>query len=228
MRRAFTLVELLVCIAIIALLAAILFPVFRAVRLNAYKIQSVSNIRQLGIAWRMYAEDYDDTLMRNLYDWTYWFGDAKGSVLSPYVKLESIKDPGLRIVKVEAPSWWVGYGYNAVYLSPNDEETNFPIPVHHSLIADPSRTVVFAPTAGVFAVNRIEGLYAVPLIYPPSYRLPTVHGRFDGKCPVLWADLHTSVLPLVYYRREPRFLKYALGFLDSDKNPDTDDLFDLD
>lgn len=228
MRKAFTLVELLICIAIIALLAAILFPVFRAVRISAYRTQSVSNIRQLGIAWRMYAEDCDDTLMRHLYDWDYWYGNARGGVLSPYVKLESLKDPGLRIVKVQAPSYWVGYGYNGVYLSPYDEETELPVPVAYSQIADPSRTVVFAPTAGLFAVNRVEGLHAVSIIYPSSSRLPTVHGRFDGRCPVLWADLHASVLPLVYYRNEPRFLKYALGFLDSDNNPNTDEFFDLD
>jgi prepilin-type N-terminal cleavage/methylation domain-containing protein/prepilin-type processing-associated H-X9-DG protein len=57
----FTLIELLVVIAIIAILAAILFPVFAQARESAYKATCQSNLRQLGVAFQMYAVDYDDT-----------------------------------------------------------------------------------------------------------------------------------------------------------------------
>jgi len=60
-QRAFTLIELLVVIAIIAILAAILFPVFAQAREAARKTVCVSNMKQLGLAWLMYAEDYDET-----------------------------------------------------------------------------------------------------------------------------------------------------------------------
>lgn len=59
-RRAFTLIELLVVIAIIAILAAILFPVFAEAKVNARIITCVSNMRQVGLALRMYADDHED------------------------------------------------------------------------------------------------------------------------------------------------------------------------
>src|SRR5437016_417485 len=59
-RRAFTLIELLVVIAIIAILAAILFPVFAQAKIAAKGTASLSNIKQLGTAWVLYANDADD------------------------------------------------------------------------------------------------------------------------------------------------------------------------
>jgi len=61
-RRGFTLIELLVVIAIIAILAAILFPVFARAREKARTASCQSNLKQLGIAYLMYAQDYDETL----------------------------------------------------------------------------------------------------------------------------------------------------------------------
>jgi len=60
-KRGFTLIELLVVIAIIAILAAILFPVFAQAREKARAISCVSNVRQMGTAAVMYAQDYDES-----------------------------------------------------------------------------------------------------------------------------------------------------------------------
>src|SRR5436853_560395 len=83
-RRAFTLIELLVVIAIIAILAAILFPVFAQAREKARQASCLSNMRQIGTAITMYAQDYDETYPLGRTTNTpvvYWF-----QMVEPYVK----------------------------------------------------------------------------------------------------------------------------------------------
>lgn len=66
MKAAFTLIELLVVIAILALLAAILFPVLGQVREKSRQGACLSNMRQLGMAVMLYAQDYDEYLPQGL------------------------------------------------------------------------------------------------------------------------------------------------------------------
>ncbi len=86
-RRGFTLIELLVVIAIIAILAAILFPVFARAREKARQTSCLSNLKQIGLAAMMYAQDYDERMvhyyryMPTGSDNLYWWGD----MLQPYV-----------------------------------------------------------------------------------------------------------------------------------------------
>jgi prepilin-type N-terminal cleavage/methylation domain-containing protein/prepilin-type processing-associated H-X9-DG protein len=88
-RHGFTLIELLVVIAIIAILAAILFPVFAKAREAARKANCVSNLRQLGLAFDMYASDYDDTLPVTYYPangFCCWHHYLYVDTLGPYLK----------------------------------------------------------------------------------------------------------------------------------------------
>ena len=86
--KGFTLIELLVVIAIIALLAAILFPVFARARENARKSSCQNNLKQIGIGFLQYKQDYDETWCGGWSQtppnamWTY--------VLQPYLKSNQI------------------------------------------------------------------------------------------------------------------------------------------
>jgi prepilin-type N-terminal cleavage/methylation domain-containing protein/prepilin-type processing-associated H-X9-DG protein len=93
--RAFTLIELLVVIAIIGVLAALLLPSLSDAKEQGRKIQCMNNLRQLQLAWQLYADDHDGWLPRN------WGGFAG--------------KPG------EAPSWVGGW---LDYEADNPDNTN--------------------------------------------------------------------------------------------------------
>ncbi|MER3501626.1 MAG: hypothetical protein C4295_09200 [Candidatus Fervidibacterota bacterium] len=79
-RRAFTLVELLVVLAVIAALAGLLFPVFSAVREKGRQTQCLSNLHQIGRAFTLYADDHDETYPYRPTDLT---GHPGGAGVSP-------------------------------------------------------------------------------------------------------------------------------------------------
>ncbi|HEX8834464.1 MAG TPA: type II secretion system protein [Abditibacteriaceae bacterium] len=68
-RRAFTLVELLIVIAVIAILASLLFPAFARARENGRRASCLSNMKQIGLAAQQYMSDFDGSLFHHHEGW---------------------------------------------------------------------------------------------------------------------------------------------------------------
>lgn len=139
-RRGFTLIEVLVVVALIATLLGMLLPAMGSARGSAARVLCMSNQRQLVTAWLMYASDHRGRALPHLAPGTsqrvYWYGAEdqnlqrvihEGGTLAPYL------DAGLSARSVfECPSQPEGtyreqgafggftstYGYNAYTLAP--------------------------------------------------------------------------------------------------------------
>ena len=185
----FTLIELLIVIAIISLLAAILFPVFGRSRENARRSSCASNLKQLGLGMQQYAQDYSDKLPFAFYGGSGNASNPNGSLykwmdaIFPYVKSEQVYNcpanstakPYTYYQNLAAPSDqnYGSYSINALYrydtspalrLPPTGGSsygagTNYQTGLKLSLVDDPAGTVHVLESVTDTAANNSSFMF---------------------------------------------------------------------
>lgn len=253
-RKGFSLAEISLVFAGLSLLAAISFPTLRHAREASSQSHCASNLRQLGVGWKQYAQDYDGKTLRFSSSRpgkiVYWWGSFDGTTLRTS---EGLLRPYLPSARVQTcPSFAnnsravigaTGYAYNNWYLSP----TSFgPAPTYAetakvvglSQIQTPSQTVVMADSARLNINGAAPKLESNTYLSPPRYAFPTLHARHNGAANVLWADGHVKAIQPTfrsgvfgYLENGPYkgadFQRHNLGDLDRDGDLKTNELFDL-
>ena len=178
MRRGFTLIELLVVIAIIAILAAILFPVFARAREKARASSCLSNVKQILLAFLMYAQDYDERTPLNMsYSPTvcHWY-----NTLVPYMKNDGIlrcpSEPDLARSYAQPYAW----GYYKLSAGPITNTYGGGIPL--AKIRRPSEVMAFGEvrTNGSHGCFTTTGTYGYDIASFDRHNEGMNSGMVDG------------------------------------------------
>lgn len=191
----FTVIELMVTIAIIAIVSAILFPVFSSAKRNAQHISWIEHSRQVAIGTQLYLHDYDDTFMlpRHHYDGSAGQENDRTWVqaMLPYVRNFDLflcpadgarrqsttifdpdlspSDPSARYYEASKRS---NLGYNYTYLSPVVKERTWtPYPRSTSEIDAVSDTLMFGDSAWEIENGKPSGGGNYLIIPPCRYEI---------------------------------------------------------
>lgn len=212
-RLGFTLIELLTVIAIISLLAAILFPVFGRARENARRASCLSNLKQIGLGVMQYVQDWDEyypisrgadyasMVSTNGTSWGEWKIRTY-----PYVKSEQVYNcPSGTVQKMgqfkNTPygnltfSETNSYGVNQlVFPDGSPTPPNVPQPVKSSRLGKTSELAMLADSA--YPVwnfpNRVyNSNYTLDQTNVPNAIDPTLARHFEGSV-VVYADGHAK------------------------------------
>ena len=239
-RTGFTLIELLVVIAIIAILAAMLFPVFAQARNKAQATSCLSNVRQLTLAFLMYASDWNETmcpagytLNDNEYAWDFnvvWDNSAWPpapvswglGLIGPYTKNGQIAVcPNFVAPSAGRPT--SGYAYNASYLGKTwgtlgGWSWNEGRPATLTSIQSPAETVLLADSA-YYDVWSGTGIAQNNFLRSPgdinNYVGPNVHFRHNGVANVGYCDGHVKAQGRIF---SPSAQEPTLGYLSADES----------
>lgn len=199
LRTGLTPIELLIVITILAILAALLFPVFARAREKARQTSCLSNLKQLGLAIQMYVTDSDEAYPMmssppNFSPRLRW-----ADYVLPYVKHPHVfACPSVpAMVKNKSFAYdtnikYGGYGYNYQYLGNSRRvPPDLPFTASDASITAPSETVALAETNGVPGTNPIDGTYTVDPPLPSSRGSGNVSGYY-GTTRSTPAERHNS------------------------------------
>lgn len=213
-RVAFTLVELLVVIALLAILAALLLPTLSRSKATAQRIQCVSNLHQLGLATQMYWDDNAGNCFRYTSGFTnggqlFWFGwlgpgdegerpfAAQAGALWPYLEGRGVElCPSLNYAlgqfKLKARGAAYGYGYN-LHLSTVPSKP----PVAVARITRPADTILLADAAQVNTfqapASRTNPMLEEFYYVSTNRSEATAHFRHLQKASVVFGDGHVAM-----------------------------------
>ena len=200
----FTIIELLVVMAIIAILYTMLTPVIRAVKASAYQSVASRGIAQLQMASTLYLIDHDDMYPQAMYltregRLMTWFGeyigneefDLKNGILSAYRGDTILKDR-THIARRYLGDM-SGFGYNWGFIGSDfhisQNYSRWPVctgMASSSQLENPSSTVIFATSSFYFASWLKDGddvTYDFGFVDPPDfwYGNPNVDFRHMGR-----------------------------------------------
>ena len=213
--RGFTLIELLVVISIMSMLMSILLPGLSRARELGKRIDCLSNLRQLTMAWNFYAMDNEDKLCSPDTLWNYFTGDNYWVADGPDLPSN---DTGNTEQAIRNGALWHHTGTPGVYRCKTDSSDflrSYSISgsMNKGLdsISRPSEKIVFIDAASNW--KWIHGKF-FPISYsnniPEWLPWETGHSqqitaRHNGGCNMSFADSHCE-----YWRwKDPRTVRFA-------------------
>jgi prepilin-type N-terminal cleavage/methylation domain-containing protein/prepilin-type processing-associated H-X9-DG protein len=216
-RSAFTLVELLVVMAILVILAGLIMPAVNEARLEARATSCRNRLRQIGFATEMHTTDHGGRLP-DAADYTgrQFFGHYGGpadhvdfgeGALSSYIGYDRDvwQCPSFRDFLPRALGPCTGYGYNYHYLTELVEEGNWWDPDYkywwkglpQGIIRKSTTTALFGDSARNWMGPLEENWFWTPpsqALAWPGWETAYAHFRHRLKLNVVWADGHVSTL----------------------------------
>ena len=174
--RGFTLIELLVVIAIIAILAAIIFPVFAKARAKARQAKCLSNLKQIGTALIMYADDNDGYYPRGQF-YPFTGTHLWSHAIEPYTR-----NTDIFICPSKKGSEQFSYGYNISHWGAGDwldgmHGINDWYPVHQSQVRQPAETLWVVDFGEYWGCGQEFGLDVPPARHNDGFNALFVDGH---------------------------------------------------